>query len=73
MTKQRIQSFTEKGANFKLTNKNKLTDGAWFISKNFVYCFTTEIDMSEMLKLSFALVPLCLVHINGSTQKDPKS
>ena len=42
ITKQKIQGFTEKDANFKLTNKNILTDGARFILKHFVYCFTTE-------------------------------
>ena len=37
-----IHSFNKEGANFKLTNKNKLTDGAQYGPKHFICCFTTE-------------------------------
>ena len=68
-----MQGFTEKDANFKLTNKIILTDGARFIWSILFIALQRKSDMREMLKFSFALVPLCLVHIDGSTQKAPKS
>ena len=60
--------FCQEGANFKLTNK--IENGDWFI---LFLALQQKIDMDETLKFPLTPVLLCLVHIDGSIQKTPKS